>query len=178
MLASAAGPTGAADAVAFDGRSDRIYVAPSPTLTAPGGVRAHVVVAVEELGHRRTLVEGYLSFAVFAEADGSIGGSVYRYGEWNGIHTRPALVTLGSWMEVSFTAAYGLLLLTVDGQLEAEGYRWLGEGDGISWPFGLSIGAWPDAAQRVLKGRMAELRLWRSSVTAEHEVRAARCSNR
>ena len=150
-------------AVVFDGAHSRVFVPPSPTLTRPGGVHASVLACVEELGQRRTLVEGYLSFALGVEADGSLGGSILGAHEWSGIRSRSGLIPLGQWIAVTFTyTSDGTMALSLDGELVAEGYRGLGEARGVSWPFGLNIGAWPDADQRVFKGRMEEVKLWRA----------------
>ncbi|MET8046587.1 LamG-like jellyroll fold domain-containing protein [Streptosporangium sp. NPDC005286] len=150
-------------AAVFDGVRDRIFVPPSRTLARPGGVRTELVVRLDELGHRRTLIEGYLSFAVYVEANGALGAGVYRYLNWYGIGSRPALVSLGTWATITFMYTDdGVMALFLNGDLVADGYRRLGPANGIEWPFGLSIGAWPDADQRVLKGQIAEVKLWRS----------------
>ncbi|MGW3248838.1 LamG-like jellyroll fold domain-containing protein [Streptomyces sp. NPDC001070] len=154
---------GTPGAAVFDGLHDRIFVPPSAALARCGGIRVDVVVRLDELGHRRTLVEGYLSFAVHVEGDGSLGAAVYRYLEWYGIQSRKSLVPVGSWLAITFTYTDdGAMTLSLNGELVAEGYRRLGPANGIAWPFGLSVGAWPDADQRVLKGQLAELKLWRS----------------
>ncbi|WP_245966756.1 LamG-like jellyroll fold domain-containing protein [Sphaerisporangium album] len=150
-------------AAVFDGERDRIFVPPSATLTRRGGIRADVVVNVDELGHRRTLVEGYLSFAVHVEGDGAIGAGIYRHLEWYGVQSPRAVVPTGRWVTVTFLYTEdGVMTLSLDGETVAEEYRRLGAANGVAWPFGLSIGAWPDADQRVLKGRLAEVKLWRS----------------
>jgi Concanavalin A-like lectin/glucanases superfamily len=161
-LQAATGPGGRPSAAAFDGMRSRIFVPPSPSLGRPGGTSVDVVVNVAELGRRRTLVEGYLSFAVYVETDGAVGGSVLTAGGWSGIRSAAGLVPLGRWIMVTFTyTGDEVMALWVDGELVAEAYRRLGEGRGISWPFGLSIGAWPDADQRVLEGAIEEVKLWR-----------------
>jgi hypothetical protein len=152
-----------ASAAAFDGATDRVYVPPSPTLTRPGGIRAELVVKLDELGQRRTLIEGYLSFAFGVERDGSLGGSVYRAMVWNGMVSRPGLVPLHTWITVTFQyTADGVLALALDGEPVAASYRQLGDAHGVAWPFGLSIGAWPDGDQRVWKGSIEEVMVWRS----------------
>jgi len=162
-LQRATGRDGRISAAAFDGTHDRIFVPPSTTLARPGGIRAELVVNVEELGHRRTLVEGYLSFAVGVEGNGAIAGGIYRYDQWTAVRSQAGLITLGRWITVTFTyLGDGVMTLCMDGELVAQGYRRLGGANGIAWPFGLSIGAWPDADQRVLKGRMEEVKLWRA----------------
>jgi hypothetical protein len=157
------GRGGTLAALAFDGAHDRIYVPPSPTLARPGGFRTDMVVNVEALGYRRTLIEGYLSFALYVEADGAVGGSVYRYKDWHSLQTASGAVRVGDWITVTLMySSDGIMTLLLDGEQAAVDYRRLGPCNAIAWPFGLSIGAWPDADQRVLKGRIEEVRLWRS----------------
>ncbi|HST81869.1 MAG TPA: hypothetical protein VLL08_09075 [Kineosporiaceae bacterium] len=161
--ARAEGRDGRPGAAVFDGAGDRVFVPPTPALTRPGGLRVDVSVRVEEFGHRRTLVEGYLSFAVFVERDGTLAGSLYRYQEWTGVASRPGLVPLDRWITVTFVAASdGTMFLIMDGETVASAYRELGPPAGVEWPFGLSVGAWPDADRRVLKGRVDELKVWRA----------------
>lgn len=151
-------------AALFDGATDRVFVPPSPTLTRSGGLRADLTVYLEEYGHRRTLVEGYLSFAFGVEGNGALGASVYRSMEWGGIQSRPNLVPLGRWVHVTFVYTDdGAMALVIDGELVAEGYRRLGTARGVCWPFGLNIGAWPDGDQRMWKGRIEEVMLWRTA---------------
>lgn len=156
--------SGGTGALSFDGVRSRLYVPPSATLSRPGGTRVDVAVRADELGQRRTLVEGYLSFAFFAERDGSLGGSILLHGGWTTIWSDPDRVGLGTWMSASFVATEdGVLALWLDGHLLAEAYRSTGDLGGVRWPFGLSIGAWPDGDQRVWHGAIEEVRVWRGS---------------
>jgi hypothetical protein len=160
------GRHGAASAAAFDGATDRIYIPPSPKLTRPGGIRTDLIVKLDEFGHRRTLIEGYLSFAFGVEGDGALGASIYRAMEWNGVLSRPGLVPLGTWITVTFQyTPDGVMVLSLNGELVAASYRQLGDAHGIGWPFGLSIGAWPDGDQRIWKGSIEEVMVWRSPPT-------------
>jgi hypothetical protein len=149
-------------AVRFDGTTDRIFVPPSPTLTRPGDIRADLTVRLDALGHRRTLVEGYLSFAFGVEGDGALSGSVYRALQWTGVQSRPERVPLNTWITLTFIyTGDGALMLGMNGEIVAESYRELGEASGIAWPFGLSIGAWPDGDQRMWQGSIEQVMLWR-----------------
>jgi hypothetical protein len=156
------GRDGSERAAVLDGVRDRIYVPPSSSLMRPGAVRTALVATLDELGQRRTLVEGYLSFAFHVESDGSIGAGVLRFGSWHGIRSSPNAISVGTWhtFEFGYTDA-GVMSVLLDGVTVAEAVRSLGEADGVSWPFGLNIGAWPDADLRLFKGRIAEVRLWR-----------------
>lgn len=152
-----------AAAAVFDGTTDRIFVPPAPTLTRPGGVRADLVVNLEALGQRRTLLEGYLSFAFGVEDDGSLSASVYRNLEWAGVQSRPGLIPLSEWIEVTFLYTDdGVMTLALDGAIVAERYWRIGRAQGVGWPFGLSIGAWPDGDRRIWKGCIEEVRFWRT----------------
>jgi hypothetical protein len=149
-------------AVNFDGANDRIYVMPSPTLTAPGDIRVDVTARMEAFEHRRTLVEGYLSFAFVVERDGALSGGVYRASEWPGVTTAAGLVPLNRWFTATFVGSASAQILYLDGEQVAESYRDLGPASGVAWPFGLSIGAWPDGDKRVFKGSIEQVTVWRS----------------
>ncbi len=159
----APGRSGGGSAAAFDGLSDRIFVPPSPSLTRPGGILADMDVYLEAFEYRRTLIEGYLSFAFGAEENGALSASVYRNREWTGLQSRPGLVPLARWIRVTFACTdEGRMTLALDGELVAERYCRMGMAQGLSWPFGLSIGAWPDGDKRMWKGRVGEVLLWRT----------------
>lgn len=161
-VTAAPGRDGEPEAAAFNGVDSRIFVLPSRSLNRSGGIRIQTHVRIDALGRRRTLAEGYLSFALYAETDGAIGGSILSLSEWSGIRSAPGLVALGRWMLVEFSYSdEGLMSLVVNDELVAEGYRRLGPARGIEWPFGLHVGAWPDADERVLQGAVAEVKLWR-----------------
>ena len=152
-----------AEAGAFDGKRDRVFVPPSSTLAVPGSVRAELTVNLEELDMRRTLIEGYLSFALYVESTGAVGGAILRYDDWYGLRSDPGLVQPGRWILVELLyVADTHLSLSLDGIAVAAAVRPVGEANGVAWPFGLNIGAWPDADQRMLRGRIEEVRLWRT----------------
>ncbi len=155
-------------ALVFDGTRGRVFVPPSRTLACTGGTEVAVTVNVEALGHRRTLVEGYLSFALFVEADGALGGSILSPIGWRGVLTAPGTVALGRWMRVRFRyLSEGAMELWVDDVLRAATYVPFGGGRGTQWPFGLNVGAWPDGDQRILKGRVEEVKVWRENLAAD-----------
>jgi hypothetical protein len=53
-------------------------------------------------------------------------------------------------------------VMELDGELVAEECAPYGPVRAAQWPYGVSVGAWPDADKRVLSGRLDGLRLWRS----------------
>jgi hypothetical protein len=145
----------------FDGLRSRIVTFPSPSLTALGGLRASARICLEELGQRRTIMEGYLAFALFMESDGALGGSILS-GEWSGLTSPPESVPLGRWTEVSYLYdGRDTSALAIDGKIVAVTAEPFGAVGDIAWPYGLNTGAWPDANLRVFKGRIAEVKLWR-----------------
>ena len=149
-------------AISFDGQHDRVYVPPSLSLAASGDIRSEVTVNLDELGHRRTLMEGYLSFALAVESDGSLAGSVMRYRDWYGTRSEPGVVTPRRWLVAMLQyTSDGLMILAIDGAPVATAVRPIGAANGVEWPFGLNIGAWPDGDQRLIRGRIEEVRLWR-----------------
>jgi hypothetical protein len=153
-----------ADLSAFDGQSTRLVVFPAPSLDALGAVRARARILVEELGDRRTIVEGYLAFAFGVEADGALAASVLTAHRWDGVRSAPGAVPLNRWIDVACTYdGRDTSLLTVDGAVVATRCLPLGRVAGVQWPYGLNVGAWPDGNLRVFKGRIAELWLWREA---------------
>lgn len=150
----------------FDGRDDRIVVFPSETLRNLQSLRVSALIWLEELGQRRNLVEGFISFSLMVESDGSLQAGVYDGDKWNSIWTPSDAISLKQWLYVTFvyngadTAA-----LYVNRTLAAIRYQNLGYVHSIQWPFGLNIGAWPDANSYVFKGKIAEVKLWRRTDT-------------
>ncbi|MFD8005636.1 LamG-like jellyroll fold domain-containing protein [Streptomyces mirabilis] len=166
-LGTADGPEEADSALLFDGAGSRIFVPPSPSLRRSGAVRASLTFRTDGLRHRQTLIEGYLSFAFFIEGDGSLGVGLYRSTEWSGVRSEPRTVPAGDWVTASFCYdGLDTCALYLDGRLVGSVHQRLGPAQPVSWPFGLSIGAWPDADQRVFSGRLAEVRLWRAPLTS------------
>lgn len=156
-------PAAAGDDVAtFDGRATRVVVFPSDSLDGLGAVRVRARILVEQLGDRRTIVEGYLAFAFGVEADGALAGSVLTGFRWDGVSTGPGAVPLGRWVDVGFVYdGRDTAVLTVDGAVVASRYVPLGTVGGVQWPYGLNIGAWPDGDLRVFHGKIAEVWLWK-----------------
>lgn len=150
------------DGIEFDGHNSRIVVFPSPTLTDFGGIRVRARMRLDEYGDRRTIMEGYLSFSFSVEHDGSLAGSIYTGLQWHALTTAPGLVRTQKWVDVTFTYdGRDSIILTMDGSMVAARYVNAGTVDGVHWPYGLNIGAWPDQDARVFSGTIAELWLWR-----------------
>ena len=158
--AASAGP----DLTVFDGQATRVVVFPSPTLQALGAVRVAARILVEELGDRRTIVEGYLAFAFTLEANGALAAGVLSAARWHSVTSAPGAVPLNRWIDVGFVYdGRDTALLSVDGTVVGSSYVPLGPVAGVQWPYGLNIGAWPDGDLRVFKGKIAEVRLWRAA---------------
>ena len=154
----ASGPLG----LAFDGRRTRVAVPPSPSLTRLSGIRVSARLRLDEYGERRTIIEGYLAFAVVVEEDGGLNGSIYSAERWDGAASAPGIVPLGRWVRVTFlydgrdTAVLWLDHVAVGTRLLP-----MGPLGGIAWPYGVSIGAWPDQDLRMFSGTISQVELWR-----------------
>jgi hypothetical protein len=152
----------ATTAMGFDGSRSRIVVFPSPEFGRLGGIRVNCWVWVAGVGSRHTIVEGYLAFALFIEANRSLSGTVYDGFDWGGVHSDPNVVPLRRWVKIVFMYdGIDTCTLHLDDKLCAAEFTPLGRVQGVAWPYGLSIGAWPDADKRVFDGRIEELTLWR-----------------
>jgi hypothetical protein len=151
-------------AMGFDGRSSRIVVPPAPELSRLGGLRISCRLTVDQVVGRHTIIEGYLAFALFIDADRSMAGTFYDGFEWGGVHTAAAAVPVGQWVDVDFLYdGVDTCTLRIDGELHAAEYNPFGDVPGVQWPYGISVGAWPDADKRVFDGRMEALAMWRST---------------
>jgi hypothetical protein len=153
-----------APAMGFDGNRSRIIVLPSDSLAELDGIRITTWLWVDEVVGRHTIIEGYLAFAMFIDADRSFGGTIYNGFNWGGVFTEPGAITLRQWHKLSFTYdGVDTAMLHIDDVRRAEEYSPLGRVSGVRWPYGINVGAWPDADKRVLHGRIQDLTLWRSA---------------
>ena len=79
-----------------------------------------------------------------------------------GIPSAPNAVPLRRWFEAVFVYdGVDTCTLHLDDEPCAAEFVPLGSVRGIAWPYGVSVGAWPDADKRVFAGRIEEVRLWR-----------------
>jgi len=158
------GPTAHGPAMEFDGRRSRIAVLPSPTLDEIEGVRVTARIWIDTLMGRHTVLEAYLAFALFIEADGSVGATVYSGTDWGGLRSDPGVVPLRRWVDMEYSYdGIDTSEIHLDGALQAQEYSSFGPVRGVQWPYGVSVGAWPDADKRMFQGRMDAVRLWRGS---------------
>jgi hypothetical protein len=159
---SAGDDLGNSHATTFDGRSTRVVVFPSPTLSNLRGIQVSARVRLDRLGDRRTILEGYLAFAVVVEPDGALAAGVYTGYRWDEVRTRADTIPLGTWIDVTFGYdGRDTSWLLVNGQPAAARYLPLGSVGSVEWPYGLNVGAWPDRDLRVFDGEIAEVSLWR-----------------
>jgi hypothetical protein len=147
----------------FNGANDRIVVIPSKSLSNLRALRATAWIWVEEFGQRRNIMEGFLSFAFSIDADARLLAGMYDGVKWHGIRSSPGVIPLQEWVEIKcIFDGIDTSLLYVNENLVAKMYNHTGELQGVQWPFGLSIGAWPDGDKYVFRGKIAEIKLWRS----------------
>lgn len=148
----------------FNGRTDRVVVFPSETLSSLRGLRASATIRVDELAQRSTIIEGYLAFSLHVEADGTLAAGVYTGFDWAGLQSSPAAVRPGTWTDLAFLYdGRDTSALSVNGVIVASLYAPLGQVASVEWPYGLNVGAWPDADVRLFKGEIADVKLWRLS---------------
>jgi hypothetical protein len=161
-VGSAPGVTTGSRAMAFDGRSSRLSVLPS---AVPGDLRAVRVSSwtwTDDLVGRQTVMEAYLAFALFVDADGSIGATMYNGFDWGGVRTDAGIMPVRRWVHMTLDYdGRDTSTIELDGHLVAEEAAAYGPVRAAHWPYGVSIGAWPDADKRVFSGRLDEVRLWR-----------------
>lgn len=161
----AAGRGPGSSALAFDGVGDRVVVLPSRNLRDMRALRASAWIWLEELGGRRTIMEGYGSFSLLIEPDGVLEGTIYNGSRWEGVRSRPGSVPLRTWLRVTYVYdGIDTSVLYMDDRQVVAALRPYGGIEPLGWPFGLNIGAWPEADKRVFKGRIEEVKLWRLPV--------------
>ena len=147
-------------ALHFDGLDDRVIVRPSASLTSRAGLLVDTNLRFASLPHRSTIAEGYLSFSLSVDPDGSAVGAIYSGGRWHDVHGPPGKVSEGRWARVTFAAIPpDTLALTVDGTVVARAHVYFGRLGDIQWPYGLNIGGWPDANVRMLSGDLDRFRV-------------------
>jgi hypothetical protein len=146
----------------FNGINDRVVVLPSESLMELSAIRATAWLWVEELGQRRNIIEGFLSFAFFIEADGSLRGSIYDGSIWKPIlKSKPNTIPLQEWVHILYVYdGIDTSLIYVNNKLIVSNYSYYGKVQSVQWPFGLSIGAWPDADKFMFKGKIGGIKLW------------------
>lgn len=153
-------------ALHFNGENSRISVHPSQSLSYLENLRIDAVIWLDELGRRRNIIEGFLAFAFMIEEDGRIEAKIYNGKRWEGVSTPAGSMPIQEWVQVTFIydeSDTGAIYLNND--LLAAEYRQLGKVNGVQWPFGISIGAWPDADSFVFQGKMEQIKLWCSGGT-------------
>jgi Concanavalin A-like lectin/glucanases superfamily len=152
-------------ALAFDGIDDRIVVVPSVSLRDIAALRVDALVWLDELGGRRTIVEGYGCFSLLVEPDGTLEGTIYNGSRWEGVRSPANGMPLGRWVQVSYIYdGTNTSVLCLNRQLLCVDNRALGRIDTLDWPFGLNVGAWPDRDGRMFKGRIEYLKIWRRAI--------------
>lgn len=161
------GPTpvaGRRRGLAFDGVDDRVVVLPSASLSAMGAIRTLVSARLDVGGQRRTLVEGYLSFSLLVESDGSLAGFVYVENGWRGVQSTAGTILPGRWLDLELTYdGRDTFILRVGEDVVGSRVHVAGPVNGVQWPFGLNIGAWPDADRRMFKGAIKQVQVWRAA---------------
>jgi hypothetical protein len=151
------------DGLRFDGLTTRVVVPPSSSLTSLGAVRVDARLLVQAGEHRRTIVEGFLAMSFYIEPDDSLGGGVYTGHHWCGAYSNARVVPTARPIDVSFLYdGLATSILQVDRRIVATVDRPLGTVRSIEWPFGLNVGAWPDADRRMFRGIIYELKIWRA----------------
>jgi hypothetical protein len=157
-----AGPRPETAALGFDGVDDRIVVPPSVSLRRLPGLRVDASVRLDELGGRRTIVEGSSSFSLLVEPDGIVEGTVYNGSRWEGVRSARDAIPLGRWVRITFVYdGLDTSALYLDDTLLGLDHRPLGSIEPVDWPFGLNVGGWPDRDVRMFRGAIDEVKLWR-----------------
>lgn len=147
----------------FGEAAARVYVAPSKELSVDGGSLIHVGARSDRLSERNVIIEGYLSFSIYVQAGGVLAAGVMVSGVWLELASPPGAITPGEPFEVALLHSdAGRLQLILNGSSVACRRHGLGRPRGISWPYGLTVGAWPDADLRRFYGAIEHVAWWRT----------------
>lgn len=166
----------------FDQPSSRIDVAPSTTLEHLRAIRVRVVFYWQPNGgapHRHNLIEGFVSFALFIQPDGSLVGTIVDAdGNWRGAVSQPGVVTPGSFHVADFIHdGINRCVLFIDGaQVSYADVRGPVRSVG---PLGIAIGHWPDPPDNyTFEGYIAETQLFKyDALTEIHELLDPCCAD-
>jgi hypothetical protein len=165
----------------FTDPDGRIDVAPSPTLTDLRQIRAVVRFRIgfgPGQVRRLNLIEGFMSFALYVEADRALTGTIVdAAGQWRGASTRPGLVkTPGRWHEAELLHdGVSRVTLVLDGSVVAVADGVRGPVRSVG-PLGIAIGHWPDPpGTYTFHGHIGETRLYAYDPAEEARRLAERC---
>lgn len=151
--------------VHFSGGPGCVRVKAGGELSTLRAVRTTVRFRWQPTGpaRRHNLIEGYLSFALVIDPDGSLHGTILdRSGTWAGARSVPGIVTPGTWHTATWVHdGISGCRLDLDGTPVAEAYDVLGPVHGVQPLYGLAIGHWPDPDDRYsFEGEIDDVRVW------------------
>ncbi len=103
--------------VGFSGGDDQLEVpVRDDSLGRFAGLRVQALVRPDAIAHRYNIAEGWMSFALFIEADGRLMGTVNDGARWVGVGSGANRVSPGVWSRVSFEYdGVSIAKLTIDG---------------------------------------------------------------
>jgi hypothetical protein len=156
-------------ALILDGITSRVIVRPAASLRNLCAILVSAEIQVDELVHRRTVIEGFLAFSLVIEGDGRLSGFVYTGEQWFGVVSHAGEVPVNKWVKAGFYYdGLSTLVLMLDGTVIAKRELSIGPVRSVEWPFGLNIGGWPDTDSRMFKGKIREIKLWRAASNSSY----------
>jgi concanavalin A-like lectin/glucanase superfamily protein len=147
----------------FDQPTSGILVGPSGSLSNLVAIRARIKFRHEPINQARfNLMEGFLSFAMFIQPDGSLRATIVdANGAWTGATTPAGTVSPNVWHEAELQHdGVSRLRILLDGTVVAAN-------DNVPGPvrsvgnLGVAIGRWPDQHTYQFAGFIGETQLWR-----------------
>jgi Concanavalin A-like lectin/glucanases superfamily len=146
----------------FAAADSRVAVAPPRRLGSPFAIATKVRFLLEPPQHARrcNLIEGFVSFALYVEANGALTGTIVdRSGAWVGATTSAGLVGPNAWHEAWLIHdGISQLQLQLDGVVVAERFDVHGPVRGVG-DLGVAIGNWPDAGAYAFSGYIDEVKV-------------------
>ncbi len=160
--------------ISFRGADAQLEIpAIDESLTSFGALRIQAFVRPQPISHRYNIIEGWMSFALFIESDGSLTGTVYDGHRWVGPNSGQIKVPINKWSRVCLEYdGVSILSLKLNGRIV--GSR-LDISSKILPPRQvITLGHWPRGDGRyTLKGDLGHIRIekrdqqdyWRDTLT-------------
>lgn len=148
----------------FGGGGDCVRILSTADLQSLRAVRTAVRFKWEPGPKRRyNLIEGFLSFALVIDDDGSLHGTINnKQLGWIGAQSAAHVVQPGVWHEALMVHdGFSAIRVDLDGHTVAESFDVRGPMRGVAAPLGICIGHWAGDDRYSFIGEIDDVKVWR-----------------